>query len=558
MIYRGAQISTNDKIADAFADYFKSVYLNNAAKYDLSFEPSSNISTLDIKSISEDDIQKAIKKLKPKKSVGPDKIPPYIFKGCAELLLEPLMIIFNLIITSCTYPDAWKLTKVCPVFKSGNLNEIVNHRPVALICVPSKIFEIILHEIMYSHIKSGISDYQHGFMENKSTVTNLMCFSHSVNSVVDDNSQVDVIFTDFAKAFDKVDHDILLKKLDSFGFSNRLLQMCASYLRDRKQYVVYKGARSVEFSTLSGVPQGSNLGPLFFLCLINDITEVVQHSSCQLFADDFKIYKRIDTVLDSYLLQIDLNNISEWATKNCLFFNVEKCFQMTFSRKTIKTDYSYNINGLPLPDKKNIKDLGIIFDSELTFNLHIDNMVSRAFRLLGFVIRNSCNFKNEKTLVRLFNVYVRSVIEYASLIWSPLYDVHINTIEKVQKKFLRYLYYKKYNIYSFDISYEILLNEFNFNKLETRRLISSALFAHKLFNGKINCTFLLQQFKFLVPQYFNRSTSIFYISKPRTNLGINDPVYRISQIVNRLDNADIFFDSYTIFKKKTEIYLCTQ
>lgn len=426
---------------------------------------------------------------------------------------------------------------------------------MALICVPSKIFEIICHEIIYSHIKSSISDYQHGFMENKSTLTNLMCFSHTLNTVVDDNGQVDVIFTDFAKAFDKVDHDILLKNLDGFGLSNRLLLMFASYLRDRKQYVVYKGARSEEFSTYSGVPQGSNLGPLLFLCLINDIPEVVQHSSCLIFADDFKIYKRINNVLDCYLLQTDLNNIFEWASKNRLFFNVKKCFQMTFSRKTINIAYNYDIDGSPLPDKNSIKDLGVTFDSELTFNLQIDNIVSRAFRLLGFVIRNSCNFKNEITLIRLFNIYVRSVIEYASLVWSPLYETHKNTIEKVQKKFLRYLYYKKYDIYCFDTSDEILLNEFNFQKLETRRLIASALFAHKLFNGKINCTFLLQLFKILIPQYFSRSTCLFYISKPRTNLGLNEPIYRISKVVNKVENADIFYDSFTSYKNKVENYL---
>lgn len=557
MIYEGAQISENDKIAESFAKYFKSVYTDNEATYDVGFDTNTNVNVLDIQSITEKDILEAIKKLKPKKSVGPDNIPPYIFKGCAELLLEPLKIIFNLIIKTRTYPDLWKQTKICPIFKSGNTNEIVNHRPVALICAPSKILESILYVKIYSHVKIYISDKQHGFMTNKSPVTNLMCFSHSVNNAVDDNGQVDVIFTDFAKAFDKVDHDILLRKLDGFGFSNSLLQICISYLKDRKQYVVYKGARSTEFSQLSGVPQGSNLGPLFFLCMINDIPEVVQHSNCQLFADDFKIYKRIDTPLDSYLLQSDLNNIYGWSRKNSLSFNIKKCFSMTFSRKVNNIQSEYYMNGKLLPIKNNVKDLGVMFDSQLTFNLHINNMVLRAFRILGFIIRNSCNFKKDVTLIRLYNVYVRSLLEYASLIWSPLYETYKNVVEKVQKRFLRYLYYKKYNVYYFDIPYTFLLSEFNFKKLECRRSIASALFVHKLFNGKINCIFLLEQFKFSIPQYYNRNTSLLFVSKPRTNLGKNGPIYRLSKIVNSLGNTDIFFDSFSTFKKQTEIRLST-
>lgn len=207
--------------------YFSSVYSQDA-KYDLSNLRDINVivpNTLKIVKITQEDILTAIKRLKPKKSAGPDKIPPYVFKGCAELLVVPLSIIFNAILKTTVYPERWKTAKICPILKTGDKQNIKNYRPIATISAPSKIFEI------YSHVSPWIADERHGFLPKRSTTTNLISFTQIVNECIDKQGQVDVVLTDFAKAFDKVDHDIMLNKLHSLGLSRELLLLLSSYLK---------------------------------------------------------------------------------------------------------------------------------------------------------------------------------------------------------------------------------------------------------------------------------------------------------------------------------------
>lgn len=552
MTYEGVQIGDDEQIVDAFAKYFQSTFTGTTSTYSTQFESNKLhfSSTLSINSIDRNDIITAVKKMKPKKSVGPDGIPSYIYKGCIEFLIAPLLKIFNLILKTKTYPDYWKYSKICPIFKAGNKEEIANYRPIALICTVSKIFESILHQKIYTHVSRCIADEQHGFMTKKSTVTNLLSFNQFTTEIIDNNSQVDVIFTDFAKAFDKVNHDILLKKLDSFGLSDDIIKLFASYLQSRKQYIVFKGCSSKEIVTPSGVPQGSNLGPLFFLCLINDLPSKVIFSKCQLFADDFKLYKEINSIGDCKLLQTDIDNIYQWSVENRLFFNIDKCFSMKMTRKKSLVDFQYTMNNEVLSRRDVVKDLGVSIDSRLTFDNHINDIVNRAYRLLGFVIRNSCNFKNQSTLIMLYNSYVRSILEYSSLIWSPFYTTHKDKIEKIQKKFLRYLYLKKTGIYHYDIPYQQLLEQFNFYKLESRRNISHLIFLYKVLHNRIDCPFLLNRLQLVGNRHLHRNSLLFYTPGSQTNLGLNSPLCRLCKLINNSKHTDIFYDGFNAFKKK--------
>lgn len=547
------QISGNVDIANKFADYFRSVYSVDKSSYGTHFVSNDAYTNtvLRVDFVSESDILEAVKKMKPKKSVGPDGIPPYIFKACIHQLMEPLKLCFNLILETQIYPEMWKKSKICPIFKSDKKCEISNYRPVAIICAPSKILESILYKYIFSHISEVIDSNQHGFLPRRSTETNLTSFLHKINDAVDINKQIDVIFTDFSKAFDRVDHDVLLKKLDAFGVSFDLLRLSASYLADRIMYVVYNGVQSYEFSPLSGVPQGSNLGPLFFLCLINDLPRTLKNSSCELFADDFKFYRTIEGYNDCLLLQNDITKVLEWAKLNKLDFNVKKCFKLTFSRKKNITNFNYIMNNTIIDTKHEIKDLGITLDAKLSFEAHISNVTKKSYTMLGFILRNGSNFQQLKTFENLYNAYVRSSLEYASFVWSPLYNKYIEELEKIQKKFLRYLYYKKYGTYIFDIGYQVLLTEFGCVTLETRRKQYALTFLFKLIHYRIDSPYLLSNINLYVNPYFNNRNNIFYMKKCRTNLGLNSPLYRVCHIANSIKNyLDLFqYVSLNTFKK---------
>lgn len=252
-----------------------------------------------------------------------------------------------------------------------------------------------------------------------------------LTEALDNNWQLDVVYTDFAKAFDRVNHTLLLYKLANLDFSRSAVKLFESYLSDRWQKVVFNGHVSERYKAISGVPQGANLGPLLFLVFINDLPAVVNNSKYALFADDFKLWKITNSEASCYELQCDINNIYEWSQKNLLYFNINKCSTATFTKRLNQVIHQYVMNEKPIATKETITDLGVIFDKTLSFKYRIENIVNNSFRSLGFIIRNSYNFYNSVTLIKLYNTYVRSKLEYASVIWLPYYKTYIDQIEKV-------------------------------------------------------------------------------------------------------------------------------
>ena len=228
-------------------------------------------------------------------------------------------------------PKEWKIHQIVPVFKSGDKSLVQNYRPISLLCNISKILEHIINNKIILFVSSSISHCQFGFLRGRSTIQQLLLFLNHICNSISEGHQHDVIYMDFRKAFDSVSHNDLLTKLWSFGITGRLWQWFRCYLLNRQQCVKINNTLSNLLPVLSGVPQGSILGPVLFLIYVNDLPQCIEFSTVFLFADDAKCHRDINGPDDCQSLQWDLDRLYEWSTSNYLYFNVSKCLQLSFN-----------------------------------------------------------------------------------------------------------------------------------------------------------------------------------------------------------------------------------
>lgn len=532
---------TPQMIVDGFATVFQGVYINHGP---VDEPPSCNEGFsyfCGADKVTEDELLRAVKRLKNKMTAGYDLVPSFLVKDCVSVLCVPLLIIYNLIISTSVFPELWKVGRVCPLFKKGDRDYILNYRPITVLSNFSKVLEVILHQRIYRAVAGQISSRQHGFVPGRSTVTNLTLFSQFISECLDDGVQVDVVFTDFSRAFDVVNHNILIEKAVSMGVSMPLIRLLKSYLHNRYQYVEYLGFQSRKFSTLSGVPQGSNLGPLLFTIFVNEICQNMS-SNYLIYADDVKIFRRIDDVTDCDMLQEDLCKLSRWCSLNGLYLNVTKCKVLSFSRRCELVQRDYMLGGESISRCTGFRDLGVEFDPKLSFNLHIGSVVSRSIRLLGFIIR-SCGAFDPECLRLLYVSCVRPTLEYASVVWSPFYTKYIDSLETVQRKFLKYLAYRADGVYpERGTSNQLLRERFCMESLESRRCTASVVTLYKVMSGTIDSPELLECVKIMAPGTAARRHRIFSLPRARTNLMLKSPIYVMLKLGNCVHEAgDIFY-----------------
>lgn len=533
--------SSEEEISNMFADYFESVYSDAAAvPADGSNVPSDALPTITMDSIEVETVYGYLKTVKSSFQPGPDNIPSFVVKYCADLLCVPLTYLFNLSLDSGIFPAIWKESYIIPLHKSGVKSHVSNYRGIAkLSCIP-KLFEHIVTDSITPLVSPLISPVQHGFMKGRSTVTNLLEFSSYVHDGFTKGKQTDVVYTDLTKAFDRLCIPRLLYKLDAIGFSPKLLKWMKSYLSDRSQKVLYKNTVSRVIKVSSGVPQGSHLGPLLFNIYINDLPRTAQHCKVLMFADDVKIcYSYIAGSEISYL-QPDLERFAEWCDNNHLRINVAKCKQMSFSWRQISRQ-SYQINGAELDTVTEFRDLGVLVDNKLRYNCHIQEIVNKSKSLLGFMKRWSKEFKDPYITKLLFTTIVRPSLEYASPVWNPHYEVYSDMIESVQKQFLIFaLSHFEWNPQEDLPPYESRLKLIRLPTLQSRRTTSNVLFLHKLLTGEIDSPSLLSSVNINVPanperlQRSQRRYELIYLKTCTTNYADNEPLRHICRDYNNL------------------------
>jgi hypothetical protein len=549
-------------ICELFATNFESVYepdANNSGFVNFINEGTEVTNSLNTIFLNDNMILRKIKALDLHKGPGPDQLPPIFVYRCAEVLTPPLSFIFNMSLESGIFPSAWKETKIVPVFKDGSKSDIKNYRPISILSVIPKIFESLVYPYLYSHFAQQLTFKQHGFVRSRSTSSNLVAYIEAVSGHVDGRVQVDAVYTDLSKAFDRVNHDILLSKLCNSGVGGSVLIWFKSYLTARRLHVSVNGKQSRTFTAPTGVPQGSHLGPLLFLIFINSIVSCCINSEPYLYADDLKLFRPIKNAMDQTLLQMDLDRLSVWCSQNKMTMNASKCYHISFTRNKNIISTNYNIGGKPLKKVDTICDLGVVIDTHLNFNSHFSNIIKKASRMLGFLIRNAGQFKFTRTKILLYNTLVRSNLEYCSQVWTPFYEVHQNLIEKVQRRFLTHLGYRIRNKHKLH-SYHKRLKYFRFASLSSRRKTLDLMFLFKLVNSKgLECPELLTKIKIAVPARMPRPGvyKLFTIGLSKTNLGRNSALSRMAKLYNHLPDSigiDIFNDSLHSFKLKVLAY----
>lgn len=542
--YKDVTANAPEDICNLFSRFFSSVFEPTEVSddFDVDSIPDLNLTSdllLSNASISKDNLLRELRKLDASKGSGIDNIPPIFLKHTAYSLLEPIHYIFNRCLSEGVFPSIWKSARIVPVHKGGSKNDVENYRPISILPAISKVFESVVHKLIYPSLHTKIIEQQHGFVQNRSTTTNLLIYTSYLFEALDANKQTDSIYTDFRKAFDRVDHKILLYKLAFNGIRGNLWRWFKSYISNRTQKVVVNGFESAFVPVTSGVPQGSILGPLLFVLFINDVFQCFQFCNILLYADDLKIFHCINNPFDHIKIQEDLDRFSAYCIRNKLNLSLNKCKVISFVKKKTPSKFQYSLCGVDLLSTDTIKDLGITLDSKLHLDSHIENIVNRAYKMYGFVMRTCSKFTRSSTLIYIYKSLIRSQLEYAVSVWNPYYNKYIESIESVQKKFLRHVNYKFTNSY---LPYQNLLRKYNILSLQSRRIQLNAQLLYDICHGRYDCIPLNNKISYNVPRraHTRRHLPPFATGKCRTNAGKRSPMYQLTHTYNvNLSSIDI-------------------
>lgn len=542
------------KICDMFATFLESVYKHDDPAINSNIcDTECNYTTIIPPVISTCDVQKAIRKAKSSFSPGPDGIPSCILKNCCVPLCGVLCYLFNLSLRCEYFPERWKSSFIIPLFKKGARHDIKNYRGIAKLSAIPKTFESIIADDLNFKVKPLVSDVQHGFRSGRSTVTNLLMITSHITEGFKVSQQTDVGYFDFSKAFDQINHRILIKKLSNYGFSDHYINWIVQYLSNRVQSVCVNNCTSRSINVVSGVPQGSHLGPLFFVLFINDLPDCIKNSEVLLYADDAKVYKTLSSTSDCELLQADFNNLLSWCNNNDLQVNFSKCNILSFCRRSV-LEYNYVLGCHNIKRVDKFSDLGVIFDPKLSFTDHIDSISSRASSRLGMIKRWTKEFNDPFVAKTLYVSLVRSILEYACPIWNPSYACHINKLESVQRQFLLFalstLNWENRLVLP---KYEHRLLLIDLNTLCDRRIILGLTFISKIFNGQVDCTCLLSNVKIKVPVRFIRDYKLIKIEHSNYNYIKYEPFNHLC--LNFNEYYSIFDFNLNVNKFKNDVIL---
>ena len=432
-------IDDPQKKANILKSQFESVFINENIDNVIPNATANSVSLSEIQ-FTEEDIANHIKELRTNAAAGPDEIPAILLKNCVDQLKYPIYKLWKISFENGTIPSNLKTGLISPIFKGGDRCAPQNYRPVSLTSHITKIFEKIVAKEINNFLETNdlFNEEQHGFRSGRSCLSQLLAHHNSIIEGLEDGSDVDVIYLDFAKAFDKVHHGILLNKLRKLGITGKMNKWLEQFLCNRTQKVSVEGCLSDESAITSGVPQGTVLGPILFLIHISDINKDVEHCRVSSFADDTRILKTIRKPEERNLLQADLNRIYNWSEKNKMKFNNSKFEMINYSvRPEDQVNHPYlTQDGTQIAIENELRDLGVTLSNDATFSSNIFEKVANAKKFVGWIMR-TFHTREKLVMLTLFKTLVIPRIEYCSQLWNPYKVEEIQEIENVQRNFTK-------------------------------------------------------------------------------------------------------------------------
>jgi hypothetical protein len=474
---QGNTVTGDKEMADELNSFFSSVFSNEDTA-NVPHAEDKDTPTLEKVRITEWEIRKKIRKLKKDSAAGPDGIGPRLLQELEGATAAALSLIFKRSLAKGEVPHDWRRAHVTPIFKKGAKTEPGNYRPVSLTSVCCKVLESIIKDGVMKHLETNklLSRSQHGFMPGRSCTTNLLETLEFLTGAVDGGEPADVVYLDFAKAFDKVPRQRLMEKLRAHGIGGEVHRWILEWLTGRQQRVVLNGSESEWADVLSGVPQGSVLGPLLFLVFINDLDVVAAAVDLiKKFADDTKLGQKVGDQGKCKQLQEALDNLCGWADKWNMEFNVKKC-------KVVHLGYNnplhqYQMNGQPLMAVSEEVDIGVTVANTLKPTAQCIKAARTAQAVLGQITR-AFHYKDRHIYMRLYQQYVRPHLEFAVTAWAPWTSADKECLEKVQKRAVGMVQGLAGR------TYEERLKEMDMVTLEERRHQLDMLQTFKIVKGK--------------------------------------------------------------------------
>jgi hypothetical protein len=416
---------TSDGIPPSAASYED--FLEHENEYFFSFSP-----------INVRDVKDSIRSL-PNKNCNLSTVPNRIFKLIMNSIAHPLCILFNDSFHRGLFPESQKIARICPIYKANDSTNPSNYRPISILPTISKIFERIVHKQLNSYLSEHniLSPYQFGFRPKSSTEDALISIVERLYTNINNKETSIALFLDLSKAFDTIDHAILIKKLESYGIRGFALSWFKSYLTNRCQYVKLDEKSSNMKQITHGVPQGSILGPLLFVLYINDFHKAHLSHYFQ-YADDTTIIisdKDTNTVQDR--TNMELINIYNWLKANKLSLNLAKTSYIIVTNKKEPVKLNIKIDNYDIQCVEKAKVLGIIIDEKLTFKLHVESIIAK-LSMFNYTLYH-LKFLPKRILLNLYNSLAYPHILYCISLWGSTSDNVLNPLIVQHKKIIRNL-----------------------------------------------------------------------------------------------------------------------
>ena len=436
-------VSSSKEMCEILQQQFESVYSipRNDANIDEIIQTDGPRCLEDI-DFNENSIKNSILEISASAAAGPDGLPAILLRNCVEELKAPLYHFWRLSLDTGCIPPNLKLSNVIPIYKGGDRCSPENYRPISLTSHVSKMFEKVVTKALTKYLESTdlFNQSQHGFRQGRSCLSQLLEHQQKILHALEQNMAVDVVYLDFAKAFDKVDYGILINKLKVIGVTGLLLRWIHCFLTGRKQVVNVDGEQSEKAPVHSGVPQGSVLGPLLFLIHISDIDGDLNHVSASSFADDTRVIMVLEHPEDCSKMQDDLNKVYDWADENNMQFNGKKFELIRYGKLPDEiTDKYITRTGVEIGEVQKLKDLGVIMQNTATFESEIEYTRLKSVKLAGWVLR-VFRTRDKVAMLTLYKTMVLPNLEYCCQLWSPLAMGMIRKLEAVQRSFTARIY----------------------------------------------------------------------------------------------------------------------